>query len=344
MQTRRTFSSSWASLSNLIFRCQFGSHVYGTNLPTSDLDFKSVFLPSAEEILLQRVPDSRHTGTKTDERAKNAPGDIDDESFSLQKFVSLLCEGQTVALDMLFAPSTFVLKNSKVWEELVANREKFLHSGTSAFVGYTRAQAAKYGVKGFRVAAVKAALQFLADEHRGHPGRLSDIKDSLRAWVTSLGNEHVRMIEIAGAQGGMEPALEVCGRKIPMHAGIGYTYSVLTKIYDNYGARAKLAESNEGVDWKALMHAVRVAREAEELLRTGNIQFPRPERELLLQIRQGQKPYAEVAEIIEEGLTRVALAQEKSTLPKEPNRKWADEFVMEAHLESLYYDGFIRSR
>ena len=34
---------------NLIVKMQFGSHVYGTDLPTSDLDYKAVYLPTADE-------------------------------------------------------------------------------------------------------------------------------------------------------------------------------------------------------------------------------------------------------------------------------------------------------
>jgi hypothetical protein len=33
---------------------QFGSHVYGTNVPTSDLDFKAVHIPTAARLPLAR--------------------------------------------------------------------------------------------------------------------------------------------------------------------------------------------------------------------------------------------------------------------------------------------------
>ncbi len=37
-----------------LVRMQFGSHVYGTNVPTSDHDFKAIHLPEGRDILLQR--------------------------------------------------------------------------------------------------------------------------------------------------------------------------------------------------------------------------------------------------------------------------------------------------
>lgn len=309
-----------------IFRCKFGSYLYGTNLPTSDEDYKTIEFPDARSILLQRVKNSRNNSSRPEGLHKNRPGDVEEEFFSLQQWLKLLCEGQTVAIDMLFAPKEFILeKNDIVWGEIVANKHKLLHSGTSAFVGYTRAQAAKYGVKGFRVAAVKLAMDWFGKQAGGL--KLNSIEPELFDFVVGSNNEYINIVEIEGAQGKKEIALEVCDRKIPYHATVNYTHEVLSKIYDNYGTRAKLAQSNEGIDWKALMHAVRVAREAEELLLTQNVTFPRPEKELLLQIRKQELPYAKVAEIIEEGLVRVEQAKVVSTLRTEPDRGWVDDFV-----------------
>jgi predicted nucleotidyltransferase len=42
-------------MARTLVKMQFGSHVYGTNLPTSDLDVKAVHVPGAQDTLLQRV-------------------------------------------------------------------------------------------------------------------------------------------------------------------------------------------------------------------------------------------------------------------------------------------------
>jgi len=134
---------------HLIVEMRFGSHLYGTATEQSDLDTKSVFIPAAKDILLQRV---RHAivapGAKSADR-KNAPGAVESEAYSLQRYLELLAEGQTVALDMLFAPDSAMLREpDPLWRELQANTGRLVTRRASFFVRYCRQQANKYGIKG----------------------------------------------------------------------------------------------------------------------------------------------------------------------------------------------------
>jgi hypothetical protein len=85
---------------------RFGSHLYGTDTPLSDLDLKGVYMPPARDILLQRVKPVISVNPPKPAGQRNAPGDVDREYFSLQRYLGLLAEGQTMALDMLFAPES----------------------------------------------------------------------------------------------------------------------------------------------------------------------------------------------------------------------------------------------
>jgi hypothetical protein len=110
---------------------------------------------------------------------------------------------------------------------------------------------------------------------------------------------------------------------------------VMRRIVEAYGQRARQAEQNEGVDWKALSHAVRVGRQAIELLDTANVIFPRPDREHLLAIKTGQLPYRYVAEEIEELLVDVEAAAARSSLPEHPDHEWIDNFVADVHRRTI---------
>jgi len=89
--------------------------------------------------------------------------------------------------------------------------------------------------------------------------------------------------------------------------------------------RARQAMNNEGIDWKATMHAVRIILQATELRATGHITFPRPNSEELLKIRQGEWDFTKVSEFIEQGVEE--LDRTPTILRAEPNRQLADDIV-----------------
>jgi predicted nucleotidyltransferase len=107
---------------HLIVEMRYGSHLFGTATPQSDIDLKGVYLPKARDILLQRVKPSHVFSPPKARGQKNSPGDVDREIYSLQRFLSLLAEGQTTALDMLFAPdSALTMQPGTLWQEIRAN-------------------------------------------------------------------------------------------------------------------------------------------------------------------------------------------------------------------------------
>lgn len=311
-----------------IFKMQFGSHVYGTNLPSSDQDFKGIFIPSPKDIILGRGKETINTSTNPG-ASKNTAEDTDLEMFSLKQYMKLLLEGQTVALTMLFAPAHNILISSPIYEEIIANRHKFLHKGISAFAGYCRQQANKYGIKGSRVAASRAATNFFEIFVARNPStKLRDIWELIETTFTGL--EHCEFINAKDTR-----MLSICDRKVQEHVTVKEVHRIYKHLFDEYGHRALQAESQQGVDWKALQHAVRVASEAKELLLHHTITYPRPDSPLLLQIRKGELPYQQVADIIERGLVDLEQAQLASTLPAEPDREFAENLIYRKYLTPI---------
>ena len=327
-----------------LVKMQFGSHVYGTNTPTSDHDYKSIIIPSSRDILLQTTPKVTKQGTKIG-TGKNTKDDIDHEIFALHYWFKLLTEGQTLCYDMLFTPDKYFVDPSgteyPIWNVIQRNRDKLVNSQISAFAGYCQSQAAKYSLKGSNLAAYRNAVEFF----KSKPSRmkLEHMRDQI---VDGLTNQAVldaqynaktepliKFVQIEHkVRGVMEEYLQVGPKtKVPMTAHAGLAVEIFQQQFDKYGERAKQAETNDGVDWKALMHAVRVCQEAKELLLSGHITFPRPEADLLLAIRKGQKHYKEVAEIIVNGLDELKAAQQITRLPEKPDQKWIDDFICQIY-------------
>lgn len=319
----------------IIMATAFGSHLYGTDTPASDRDCKAVRIPSAREILLQRVVPTITDNTKSDGAAKNTAGDVDRETWALHQFFKLVSEGQTVAMDALFSPpSAWVRVPHPIWCEVVAYRHRLVSSKAASFLGYCRQQANKYGVKGSRMAAADAVGTALGKIHLRKPfAKLGDVSAALESMFAGM--EHVEFVDIPTPSGGAVRHMSVCGRKAPYTASLKSAAEIFDRLYEAYGARARAAKNNEGVDWKALSHAVRVGRQALELLATGIMTFPRPEAAHLVAIKTGALSYAQVAEEIEGLLVEVEEAARRSPLPAEPDHAFMEELTVRAYRSAV---------
>jgi hypothetical protein len=316
---------------DLIVEMRVGSHLYGTDTPQSDLDLKAVYLPDWQDILLQRVKPAVVSQRPKAPGEKNVPGDVDREAYSLQYYFQLLAEGQTVALDMLFAPdSVMTMPPTPLWREVQSNAGRLVSRRASAFVRYCRQQANKYGIKGSRVATARKALALLAaaEDRLGTTAKLGQIEQDLLQFATT---DHASLIDLPAPDGRTIRHLEVCGRKMSFTASVKTAREIAQRLVDEYGQRALQAERNEGIDWKALSHAVRVGREAIELFQAGRITFPLKNADHIRRIKTGEIAYEVVAAEIEGLLSEVETAAARSSLPENPDVEFMEALILEAY-------------
>ena len=309
----------------MIVKMIFGSHLYGTATEDSDQDFKGVFLPTREQILLGRIPKSYNETTKKGSATKNRPDDVDTEIYSLHYFIELACQGQTVALDMLHAPDKILLACSPIWAAITLNRERFYTRNLKAFISYARRQAAKYGIKGSRLHAVSQVIQLLE--------RLEVDEKLYKIWGQLPLGEHLYMVD--NSPNGIRQ-YQVCGKIIQENTKVGHVLKILKRFADEYGKRAQMAANNEGIDWKSISHAFRAAYQVRQLLTERTITFPLKEAKFLTDIKQGKVDYTtQASPILESLMDEVEKLSEASGLPEKVDRKYWNRFIIDT-LEREY--------
>lgn len=298
----------------------FGSHLYGTNTPESDRDYKGIILPTREEVLLGRIPNTLASSTG-DNKLKNVSADVDRDWYSLHYFLKLACAGETQMLDMLHAPN--VIQWSPIWEKIVENRSLFYTKSLKALWSYAFKQASKYGLKGSRV----NAMQVVIDALSGDPEqRLVDIWDTLPI------GEHIHKLDEKPYK-----FYQVTGKKFVERMKVGEVRQIVVDNYEKYGERARDAAENKNVDWKALSHAIRATMEVIEIFEDGTIIFPLKEAEYLRDVKLGKLDYTtEVAPKIEMLLQQCEYLSKCSTLPEKVNRKFWDRFIIDMLNEQLF--------
>ncbi len=305
-----------------LVKMYFGSRLYGTATENSDTDYRGVYLPRAQSVLLGRVKHTLTENTKTDTTHKNSAQDVDSQVYSLQYFIDLACQGETAALDMLHAPRESLLQSSSIWHDLQANRGRFYTRNLKSFVHYARNQAAKYGVRGSRLSDCGRVLDFL----KSVPAKSARIGEF---WDDLPEGEHIaKKADPSQANVGL---YLVCGRAVQSTCRVDKTIPIFEKYYENYGARAKLAEKNEGVDWKAVSHALRAAFQVREILTTGDLVFPLKNADYLRRVKLGEFTYPEVGARLEQEIDEVGTLIATSTLPEKVDREFWDAFVLNCY-------------
>lgn len=303
---------------NVLLLTLFGSHLHGTTTPTSDIDLKAVYQESLDNIILGKDETTCNITTGGSER--NTSEDIDIEFIELRKFVSDAMKGQTYALEMLHANEESIQVASYRWDYLCVHKDKLITSNVQPFIGYCVAQAKKYGLKGARLKATEDALEFL--KVYLPYSRVGEIMEEIpKGKYVFIAKKHLK--------GQDEPVelLEINGKQFDKGVKIRDVIQVIQKLVDKYGARAHAAK--DGIDWKAIGHAFRCIYELEELLTTGNIEFPLKQRDFLRSVKLGEVDYETIQEELPQLIERITAITPE--LPAEPDAEFWEDFILKSY-------------
>ena len=119
----------------IIYEVVAGSHMYGTNVPTSDLDLRGVFAFTKDEMdCMDAVKPPQEVNSEKQ----------DDKYYELKKFVELATECNPNIIELLYPPSDCVRIITPVMKALMEERDIFLSKKAAmSFVGYARDQISK---------------------------------------------------------------------------------------------------------------------------------------------------------------------------------------------------------
>lgn len=91
-------------------------------------------------------------------------------------------------------------------------------------------------------------------------------------------------------------------------------------------------EEKFGYDTKYAMHVIRLYGEAKELMETGKITLPRPNKDQLIRIRKGEYGLSAIKELGEELEHHAIQASEKSDLPEHVDREIVSRYIAQAQV------------
>lgn len=300
---------------SLLYLCKFGSHLYGTHSEYSDTDYKGIFLPSKESLLLGEKCKSLHFSSGNN-RGKNTIEDVDIDLWSLHYFLELVKKGETNALDLLFSLSNLNCLehiDERMYRLFKNPLRLFNPYNANAFIGYATGQAKKYGLKGTKVGILKRIVEYLEGVEKEINERDWKLQKKLREVAPEILHKFKDDSYCFNKIVNDENALVICGKVHLYSITLEEFIARIKREYEKFGERAKLAEQNDSVDWKAVSHAKRAIDQMKELLLTGKIVFPLKTREEIKKIKNGVLPWKECEKLIVDGINEID--ELKKTIP-----------------------------
>jgi uncharacterized protein len=286
-----------------VFECIAGSKLYGTDHSDSDIDYKGVFIYGNKQLL-------GFSQIKNDAIVINNPNDA--AYFELKKFFLLCLESNPSMIEILFAPSGRYVYDSPLWRNILKNRDKFLSKlAMKTFLGYANQQLKR--IEGHRNWLLCPPSKKPNRVDFGLPENYSLINgDQMQAF------EEIKKFD--------ENFEEIVSVNFLRVLELEKAYANALRNWNNYEQwkhnrnedRAKL-EEKVGYDTKHAAHLVRLLTEGQELLLTGFITFPRPDRMFLRDILACRYSYNDLMSIVGNIEVRFATYAENSKLPNSPD-------------------------
>ena len=317
----------------VVYVTQYGSKLYGTDNPNSDTDYKGIFIPNRDSVLLKK--DIEHYNfNSNDNNTKNSKDDIDLQLFSIYKWFTLLKKGETGAMDILFSlfrEDSQVYVDAEFAKVIKENYKRFYNKNLHSFLGYCVGQSKLYNVRGERFSELHRFVEYfnaMAKEQGSE--KLESMFPQIEEMFDKESYKYIQFVTAPTSRGSGEAKegvyVEVLGKKFLGTVTVGYFSEKITEMEEQFGNRARA--SAKGVDYKALSHAVRVIDEVEELIDDGFITFPLKNRVYVTSVKEGRETLEDVMHYIDQKLNVVQEKLANSDLPERSDEKFMDELIL----------------
>lgn len=297
-------SDDWV-FDRTIFECITGSHAYGLATEHSDIDYRGVCIP----------PANYYYGLSTfEQKDKGWEVKADRVIFSLRKFAKLAADSNPNIIELMWVPTSLIIKDSVGWQMLLEHRGCFLTKKIRhTYGGYALSQLKR--IKSHRKWLLNPPDHAPTREEYGLPGKklsadfmgvlenLSGDTEKLESMKQELGVEFKKVFGLFEKE-----------RKWAAASKEWEQYSTWMK--ERNQVRAEL-EAKFGYDTKHACHLVRLLLQGIGALHTGELEVRLKDEnlDLCMAVRAGAYSYEEVVELAEVKDKELKEAEITSTLP-----------------------------
>lgn len=313
--------------SRIMFLTLGGSHAYGTNIETSDVDIRGCALNSRSDILgLTSFEQVVHTQTDT-------------TVYSFNKLVTLLLSCNPNTIEMLGCKPEHYIRITPLGQEMIDNRKLFLSKrAIAAFGGYADQQ-----LRRLENAIARDALpQARREEHIK-----KSMENSMQAFERKYTHFPAGSIKLYTDDSERDDLdREVFADITLTHFPAREFHSMINDMTNIIGTYEKLNHRNHKKDDNHLnkhaMHLIRLYLMCLDILEKEDIiTYREKDHDLLMRIRGGEFLNSdgtyrqEFFDMVSDLEKRLEYAKKNTSLPDAPDKKQVEEFVMHVNEEAI---------
>lgn len=332
-----------------------GSHAYGTNVETSDVDYAGVFIQSLSDVL----------GNTYKEQINDNNNDI--VIYEIRRFLELLASNNPTVLELLNTPEDCVVYKDPIFDMILENRDRFITKiCAKSFGGYAKQQISKAKGQDKKQnwekdkVIRKTPLDFcyIYDKNKSIPlidwlnfrgmrqelcglSKIPHCKDLYALYYDRTLNKSSKFKGVAFEESN-EVRLSSVDKEFE-NLFIGYVsynkdgYSQHCKDYLSYQEWLKnrnearwidVKSHGQKIDGKNMMHCKRLMEMAKEIGQGKGIIVRRPNADSLLSIRRGEVDLQTLIDQVEDEIKEVDKIFEQSNLPEKVDENFINEILI----------------
>ena len=313
----------------ILFLCLGGSHSYGTNIETSDIDIRGVALPTISDLL----------GFTNFEQFQDK--ETDTVIYSLPKFITLVSNCNPNVIEMLFCKEEHYFYVSPLGKKLLENRHLFLTKrAIYTFGGYAHAQ-----LNRLENALVRNGESLTNKESQEHINR--SVLNCIASFEQKYNTENMKIKTYVDSLNYGEEEQILCDFELSRYplSKLRSMVEEMTNVQRTFNQT--VGQRNKKKDDlhlnKHMMHLIRLYLMCNEILSTGDLHTCRDkEHELLMSIRNGDyrtetggvsKEFYTLLETLEKDCEENA---KTSILPKRIDKNKIEELLLEIYKQTIF--------
>lgn len=297
-----------------IFLSRSGSHAYGTNIESSDEDFKGVCVPPKSFVL------GPFFNFEQKEELVSKGAKYDKVVFSLSKFIKLASACNPNVVELLFTDESDWIVCTDLGRILVDHRDLFVTKEAKArFSGYAHSQLHR----------IKRHRSWLLNPIDKQPQRSDFGLPDGKRLISKSAMGAVDEIKSRGYSVG--PEAETVIQKEKQYATALNNWRKYQHWKKNRNPARAAMEAKFGVDLKHALHLLRLQSMCVEILSGKGIITKRPDAAMLLDVRGGVYSYEEIIEMSDKLEAECNALYETSTLPSHPDVHKLNDLCVQLH-------------